>query len=80
MSDKANLHYHQSYHKISMAKMDVLCGKQGLSLRGHRDDHINWIDSEPEGVQHSNQGNFVELVCFRAEHDQILIHFKNNSK
>ena len=57
-----------------MAKMDVLCGKQGLSLRGHRDDHINWIDSEPEGVQHSNQGNFVELVCFRAEHDQILAH------
>ena len=111
LSDKANLHSSQSYHKISMAKMDeflvryknpsqsisaivntetqkvmsnntkviesllkiiLLCGKQGLSLRGHRDDHINWIDSEPEGVQHSNQGNFVELVRFRAEHDQIL--------
>ena len=112
LSDKANLHSSQSYHNISMAKMDeflvryknpsqsisaivntetqkvmsnntkviesllkiiLLCGKQSLSLRGHRDDHINWIDSEPEeGVRHSNQGKFVELVRFRAEHNQIL--------
>ena len=112
LSDKANLHSSQSYHKISMAKIDeflvryknasqsisaivntetqkvmsnntkvivsmlkiILCGKQGVSLRGHRDDHIKCIDSKPEGVQHCNQGNFVELVHFRAKHDQILAH------
>ena len=57
----------------SLLKIILLCGKQRLFLRGHRDDHINRIDSEPEeGVRHSNQGNFVELVRFRAERDLIL--------
>ena len=47
----------------SLFKIVMLCGKQGLALRGHRDDHINWSES-----QDKNQGNFVELVRFRAEH------------
>lgn len=53
----------------SLFKIVILCGKQGLSLRGHRDDHINWADSETE--EHFNQGNFIELIRFRAEHDEI---------
>ena len=48
-------------------KVDILCGKQGLALRGHRDDKIDW---EKENC--SNEGNFIELVRFRAETDLIL--------
>ena len=52
----------------SLFKITILCGKQGLALRGHRDDRIHWED-EGEG---SNEGNFVQLVKFRAETDEIL--------
>ena len=44
----------------------MLCGKQGLALRGHRDDKISWTDDDA----HSNEGNFVELVRFRCN-----VHF-----
>ena len=40
----------------------MLCGKQGLSLRGHQDDKVFWeVDSGG-----SNEGNFIQLVRFRA--------------
>ena len=45
----------------------VLCGKQGLALRGHRDDGINWKEESS-----LNEGNFIQLVRFRAETDSIL--------
>lgn len=51
----------------SLFKVVMLCGKQGLALRGHRDDSINW---EEEGS--SNEGKFVQLLRFRAETDPIL--------
>lgn len=51
----------------SLLKVVMLCGKQGLALRGHRDDTINW---EEEST--SNEGNFIQLVRFRAETDPIL--------
>ena len=38
-----------------------------LLLRGHRDDGIDWSVESP-----SNQGNYVQLVRFRAETDPIL--------
>ena len=51
----------------------MLCGKQGLALRGHRDDCIDWVSQEQEEhVQLGNQGNFIELVRFRAETDAVL--------
>lgn len=53
----------------SLFKIAILCGKQGLALRGHRDDRIQWED-EGEG---SNEGNFVQLVKFRAETDKVLL-------
>ena len=53
----------------SLLKIVLLCGKQGLALRGHRDDKIIWSDI---GDEHPNEGNFVELVRFRAETDLIL--------
>ena len=51
----------------SLLRIVILCGKQGLALRGHRDDRIDW-----QSVERSNEGNFVQLVRFRAETDRIL--------
>ena len=59
----------------SLLKIVLLCGKQGLALRGHRDDTINWEDEEGS----SNDGNFVQLVRFRAETDPILANHLSKS-
>ena len=60
----------------SPLKIVMLCGRQGLALRGHRDDKICWTE---EDDAHSNEGNFVELVRFRAETDPILAQHLANS-
>ena len=52
----------------SLLKVVMLCGKQGLALRGHRDDKTDWSPLE----QDQNQGNFIELVRFHAETDEVL--------
>ena len=55
----------------ALLKVIMLCGRQGLALRGHRDDRIDWLeDQEDYDVQ--NRGNFIELVRFRAETDEDL--------
>ena len=43
----------------SVAKTVYLCGKQGISLRGHRDDST--------ASQSVNHGNFLELLRFRSD-------------
>ena len=48
----------------SLLECVFFCVKQGLSFRGHRDDST--------ALDPSNVGNFVELVRFRAENDDIL--------
>ena len=56
----------------------ILCGKQGLALRGHHDDHAF---SEHEEKVGENQGNFIELVRFRALTDDTLReHLQNAPK
>ena len=63
-------HIMESNQKVleSLLKVVMLCGKQGLSLRGHRDDKVFWeVDSGGP-----NEGNFIQLVRFRAETDTIL--------
>ena len=63
----------------SLFKVVLLMGKQGIAFRGHRDDCVNWVDCN-EGIS-SNQGNFVELVRFRAETDDVLAnHLKNSPR
>lgn len=52
----------------SLLKIVILCGKQGLAFRGHRDDNVNWVLDEDRG----NDGNFIEIIRFRAETDPIL--------
>ena len=52
----------------------MLCGKQGLPFRRHRDDGVNF----GQGSESSNQGNFIELIRFRAETDEgFANHLKN---
>ncbi len=53
----------------SLLKIVFLLGKQGLAFRGHRDDKIDWEDFNQET---GNQGNFIEMVHFRAETDSVL--------
>jgi len=47
----------------SIAKCVEWCARQGIALRGHRDDSTS---------TYLNQGNFRALVSFRAETDQVL--------
>ncbi len=42
------------------AKVVILCGRQGIALRGHRDDMTD-LESQPD----SNHGNFWALIEFR---------------
>jgi len=53
----------------SLFKIILLCGKQGITLRGHRDYKINWFEHDEDD---RNQGNFTELVWFRAKTDKTL--------
>ncbi len=48
----------------SLLKRVSFCGRQSLSFRGHRDD------STALGAR--KMGNFIELVWFRAENDDML--------
>ena len=48
----------------SLLKCVAFCGKQGISLRGHRDDST--------ASDFNNVGNFRELVQFKAENDDVL--------
>ena len=59
----------------SILETIILCGKQNISLRGHRDD-ASYLDT------HYNCGNFQALLDFRANSgDNILKdHFKHMKK
>ena len=58
----------------SLFRIAILCGKQGLALWGHRDDKINWQSEEKV-----NEGNFAQLVRFRAETDSVLSTYSGKS-
>ena len=61
----------------SLVRIVAFCGKQEIALRGHRDDKITWIKDEEKTVV--NEGNFIELVRFRAETDQVLRKHLDNA-
>lgn len=54
----------------SILKVVNLCVTQGLALRGHRDDRIDWKKEASR-----NEGNFIQLVRFRAETYPILTKY-----
>jgi len=43
----------------SLFKIVLLCGKQGIALRGHRDDKIDWFEQDEDD---HNRGNFIESL------------------
>ena len=52
----------------SIAETVIFCGRQGIALRGHRDDwkHLN-------DLPFSNPGNFIALLQFRAESGDTVL-------
>lgn len=57
---------------IPIIKTVILCGRQGLPLRGHRDTGMFDIDREPD----ENEGNFRALL--RARIDSGDLHLKKH--
>jgi hypothetical protein len=59
----------------SVVKSLLFCGRQGIALRGHRDD-----DTEKGST--SKKGNFKELLNFRVDDgDKVLEeHITNSNK
>ena len=72
----------------SLFEIVLLCGRQGLPLRGHRDDEWSKGDADCLSDNDANLGNFIELVKFSALTDQLLsehlksapLYIKNNPK
>lgn len=58
----------------SLAECVAFCGRQGLALRGHRDD----ATADPS----TNRGNFISLVEFRAASGDVVLqeHLQKSSK
>jgi hypothetical protein len=54
----------------------ILCGRQNISLRGHRDDgntSLNYDENEQNSIVANQEGNFRALLRFRIESgDSIL--------
>ena len=54
---------------LSIAKTVILCGRQNMPLRGHRDDGPIELETDP----HCNEGNFRALLRFRVDAgDKVL--------
>ena len=52
----------------SIEETEIFCGKQGIALRGHRDDHT-CVDLDPL----ANHGNFMALLQFQIQAgDKVL--------
>ena len=70
LDSRAQKRLEENQHVLeSLFKIVMLLGKQGLALRGHLDDIIVWT---VEVDQKETQGNFIEMVRFRAETDDVL--------
>ena len=59
----------------SLFKIVLLCGKQGIALRGHRDNDIKWMEPESH-----NEGNFIALVRLRAETNILAEHLAHSPR
>ena len=57
----------------AIVKTIIFCGRQGIALRGHRDDWAHVTE-----MPHANHGNFIALLNFRIDSgDKVLAeHFQ----
>ncbi|XP_050547099.1 52 kDa repressor of the inhibitor of the protein kinase-like [Daktulosphaira vitifoliae] len=53
----------------------ILCGKQNIPLRGHRDSGKIIVEQENDRLIQENQGNFREILRYRAQGDKHLKSF-----
>ena len=54
----------------SIIKTIVLCGRQNISLRGHR-DNLNDIERDTASLR--NHGNFMALLNFRVDAGDVVL-------
>ena len=59
----------------SLFEIVLLCERQVLPLRGHRDDEWSKGDADCPSDDDANLGNYIELVKFRAFTDQVLSEY-----
>lgn len=52
----------------SIAETVIFCGRQGLALRGHRDD-LKHLEESPQ----TNPGNFISLLHFRVQSGDLTL-------
>ena len=74
MQDQASILVQQNRLKIeSILKTIVFCGKQNISLRGHRE--------QADAAPHTNPGNFRALLNFRVDAGDSVLedHFESMS-
>ena len=69
LSSERSKHAAENHLKlIPIAETMILCGRQGIALRGHRDD-----TPSTKGDPHTNHGNFIALLQFRVQAgDRVL--------
>lgn len=77
-ADKTSGQYYQCNKHVLGAIVDavMLCAKQGLPLRGHRDTKVNDV---VEGTE--NKGNFLAILELIAKYDPVVKeHIKNGKR
>ena len=68
-ADKISAQYYQRNKHVLAAIVDavLLCAKQGLPLRGHRDTKVNDVDEST-----GNRGNSFAIMELIAKYDPIV--------
>ncbi|CAH1107443.1 unnamed protein product [Psylliodes chrysocephalus] len=63
---------------IPIIESVLFCGRQGLALTGHRDGG-RVLDNDDVSID-ANEGNFRELLKYRAQYDDHIHHVLSNAK
>ena len=64
--------YDRNFHILKfITKAIILCGKQNISLRGHRDDYTSVA---------TNKGNFIAILQALSENDEIMMNHLEHGK
>lgn len=64
--------YDRNFHILKViTKAIILCGKQNIPLRGHRDDYTSVA---------TNKGNFIAILQALSENDEIMMHHLEHGK
>lgn len=67
-SQRAELVRKNRHYIISIIEVLMICARQDISLRGHR-----------ESVESNNRGNFLEILSLLARHDPVVEQYLHNN-